>query len=192
MSHDRPMTFDTYIQEHLFERRVVLAQGVLDDDLATRTSAQLLTLEALADKPIRLHLGCPGGELGATLSLVDTVRVLGVELTAVAVGEVSGAALGVLAAAPRRLAYPHAHFALSEPKAAEIHGTASEVDTFAREQLRQRDALVEILAEATGRQAEAISDDLRRGRFLTAEQAVGYGLVTALVSPAERGAAGTR
>jgi ATP-dependent Clp protease protease subunit len=118
------------------------------------------------------------------------VRVLGVELTAVAVGEVSGAAIGVLAAAPRRLAYPHARFALTEPKATEIHGTAGEVDAFAREHLRQRDALVEVLAEATGRQPEAISDDLRHGRFLTAEQAVGYGLVDAVVSPAERGAAG--
>jgi ATP-dependent Clp protease, protease subunit len=182
MTQDRPVTFDTYVQEQLFERRVVLAQGVLDDDLATRTSAQLMTLEALADKPIRLHLGCPGGTLGAALSLVDTVHVLGVELTAVAVGEVSGAAVGVLAAAPRRLAYAHARFALNEPRAAEVQGTATEVDTFAKEHLRQRDALVEILAEATGRQAEAISDDLRHGRFLTAEQAIGYGLVTALVS----------
>jgi ATP-dependent Clp protease, protease subunit len=188
MRNDRPMTFDSYVQEHLFERRVVVAQGVLGDELATRTSAQLLTLEALATEPIRLHLSCPGGELGAALSLVDTVRVLGVELTTVAVGEVSGAALGVLAAAPRRLAYPHARFALTEPKSAEIRGTATEVDTFAREHLRQRDALVEILAEATGRQGEAISDDLRRGRFLTAEQAVGYGLVGELVSPADRGA----
>ncbi len=184
--NDRIVTFDTMVQERLFERRIVLVQGAVDDERATRTAAQLLTLEAMAAKPIRLHLSAPGGELGAVLSLVDTIRVLGVELTAVAVGEVSGAALGVLAAAPVRLAYPHARFALSEPRAAEINGTATEIDTHAREYLRLRDALVEILAEATGRQAEAVADDLRKGRFLTAEQAVGYGLVHRLVSPNSR------
>ncbi len=190
MRDDRPTTFDSYVQEHLFERRVVQAQGFLDNDLATRTAAQLLTLEALADQPIRLHLACPGADLGAALSLADTVRMLGVELTVVAVGEVSGAALGVLAAAPVRVAYPHARFALTEPKAERIEATASEVDTYAREHLRLRDALVELLAEGTRRQAEAISDDLRRGRFLTAEEAVGYGLVSALVSPGGRPAGG--
>jgi ATP-dependent Clp protease, protease subunit len=191
MADDRVVTFDTYIQEQLFERRVVVAQGFLDDQLATRTAAQLLTLEALADQPIRLHLGCRGGELGAALSLVDTIHMLGVDLTAVAVGEVSGVAVAALAAAPIRLAYPHARFALDEPKAADISGSASEIDTYAREHLRMRDALIELLAQATGRQADAIAADLRKGRFLTAEEAVGYGLVTRLVTPGERELSGS-
>lgn len=183
MNHDRIVTFDTMVQERLFERRVVLVQGVVDDVLATRTAAQVLTLEAMAAEPIRLHLSASDGDVGAVLSLVDTVRMLGVELTAVAVGEVSGAAVGVLAAAPVRLAYPHARFALREPKAAEVRGTATEIETQAQEYLRLRDVLVDLLAGATGRQAEAVADDLRKGRFLTAEQAVGYGIVQRLVSP---------
>ncbi|WP_020573303.1 ATP-dependent Clp protease proteolytic subunit [Actinopolymorpha alba] len=182
MRGDRVMTFDTYVQEQLFERRIVLAQGFLDDELATKMSAQLLTLEALADKPIRLHLASPGGQLGTALGLVDTLGVLQVELTAVAVGEVSGASIGVLAAAPRRLAYPHARFQLTEPKAAEIKGTAGEVDTYAREHLRLREAFIELLADTTGRQAGALDEDLRRGRFLTAQEAVGYGLVQELAT----------
>ncbi|GAA5034383.1 ATP-dependent Clp protease proteolytic subunit [Actinopolymorpha pittospori] len=181
MRDDR-MTFDTYIQEQLFERRIVVAQGFLDDECATRTAARLLTLEAMDGSPIRLHLSCPGGTFGAALSLADTLRVLRAELTAVAVGEVSGAAVGALAAAPRRTAYPHARFQLSEPKVAEIKATASEVDTYAKEHLRQRDALVELLSEATGRQGEAVLRDLRAGRFLTAQEAVGYGLVQEVVS----------
>ena len=190
MRDERGMEFDTYVQEHLFDRRVVLMQGQVDDALATRTAAQLLTLEALADKPIRMHLAAPGGELGAVLSLVDTIGVLGVELTAVAVGEVSGAAVAVLAAAPVRAAYPHARFALGEPRSTELNGTATQIESIAREQLRMRDCLVELLAAATGRQAEAVSDDLRRGRFLTAQEALGYGLVGSVVTPGGRPATG--
>jgi len=180
--HERPHTFHTLIQERLFERRVVLAQGVIDDELATRTAAQLLTLEALAPEPITLRLACPAGELGAVLSLADTIHMLGVELTAIAVGEVSGAAIGALAAAPSRLAYPHARFALIEPKAEPTSGRASDIDTYAKEYLTRWHQLVELVADATGRQAEAVASDFREGRFLTAAEAKGYGLVSGVVS----------
>ncbi len=182
MTDDEAMTFDSYVAEQLFQRRVVLARGILDEERATRTAAQLLTLEALALDPIQLHLSCPDGTLGAALSLADTVHVLRAELTAVAVGEVSGPAVGAYAAAPVRVAYPHARFLLAEPKAPERAGTATEVDTYAQEYLRRRDDLVNLLAEATGRQAESVAADLRAGRFLSAEEAVGYGLAQRVAS----------
>lgn len=185
MSEQRP-TFDSLLQERLFDQRVVLAQGVLDDAMANRTSAQLLALETLADEPIRMHLACPEGELGAALSLADTIQALGVELTAVAVGEVSGPAVGVLAVAPRRLAYPHARFRVIEPSVGELRGSATDVDAVAGEHLRMLHALVQLLADATGRRVETVLADLRQGLFLTAEQAVGYGLLDAVVGPGDR------
>lgn len=180
MSHDRAMSFETYLQEQLFERRVVLAQGELDVERATNVSAQLLTLEALADEPIRLHLASPGGELGAVLGLADAIGMLGVELTVVATGEVGGAALAAYAAAPVRLAYPHARFALTEPDGPAFDGPATQLESLAEEHLRRHHAYVELLAEATGRQPDAIADDLRRKRYLTVSEAVGYGLVTSV------------
>lgn len=176
------MTFESYLHNQLFERRIVLAQGVLDDERATNVSAQLLTLEALAAEPIRLHLASPSGDLGAALSLVDTIGVLGVELTAVAVGEVSGAAVAAYAAAPKRLAYPHARFGLKEPEGPEFKGSATEIGSRAEDYLNRHQAYVEVLAEATGRQPDAIAADLRTGRYLTADQAIGYGLVEEIAS----------
>lgn len=180
MNDDRTVSFETYVQEQMFSRRVVLAQGELDVDRATNLSAQLLTLEALADEPIRLHLASPGGDLGAALGLADAIGMLGVELTAVAVGEVGGAALAAYAAAPVRLAYPHARFTVTEPTGPAFDGPASQVDNLAKEHLRRHHAYVELLAECTGRQPDAIDADLRKGRFLTASEAIGYGLVTRL------------
>ncbi|GAB3436427.1 ATP-dependent Clp protease proteolytic subunit [Flindersiella endophytica] len=176
MIGERGIDFETYLHSQLFERRIVLAQGPLDDERATRVSAQLLTLEALAAEPIRLHLASPSGDIGAALSLVDTIGVLGVELTAVAVGEVTGAAVAAYAAAPKRLAYPHARFGLREPEGPEFKGSATEIGSRAEDYLNRHQAFVEVLAEATGRQPDAIAADLRTGRYLTADQAVGYGL----------------
>jgi ATP-dependent Clp protease protease subunit len=185
MSDQRP-TFDSLLQERLFNQRVLIAQGVLDETMANRISAQLVALEALAAEPIRMHLACAEGKLEAALVLVDAIRTLGVELTAVAVGEVSGAAVGVLAAAPRRVAYPHARFRLVEPPAPEVRGSATEVEAWAGEHLRMLHALVELLAQVTGQRAETVLADVRQGRFLTAEQAVLYGLVDTIATPGSR------
>ncbi|REF34932.1 ATP-dependent Clp protease proteolytic subunit [Thermasporomyces composti] len=182
MSDQQP-TFDSFLQERLFDQRVVVARGVLDAAMANRTSAQLLALQARAAEPVRMHLACAEGELGAALSLADTIRALSVELTAVAVGEVSGAALGVLAAAPRRVAYPHARFRLVEPPATHVRGRATEVGTVAEEYARMVRALTELLAEATGQHVETVLADLRQGRFLTTEQALSYGLLDTVVTP---------
>jgi ATP-dependent Clp protease, protease subunit len=171
------MTFDSYIQGQLFERRIVLARGTLDEVVATNLAAQLLTLDANADEPIQLHLSSPGGDLGAALTLADTIKVLAAELTVTAVGEVSGSAIAVLAASPRRTGYPHARFGLREPESRQLTGTATDLGTHAQEYLRQRGALVDLIADATGRQAEAVDADLRTGRFLSAEEAMGYGLI---------------
>jgi ATP-dependent Clp protease, protease subunit len=171
------MTFDAYIQGQLFERRIVLARGAIDEVAATNLAAQLLTLDANADQPIQLHLSSPGGDLGAALTLADTIRVLAAELTVTAVGEVSGAAIAVFAASPKRTSYPHARFGLKEPESKQLTGTATDLGTHAQEYLRQRGNLVELLATATGRQAEAVDADLRTGRYLSAEEAVGYGLI---------------
>lgn len=170
-------TFDGYIQGQLFERRIVLARGAIDEVMATNLAAQLLTLDANADEPIQLHLSSPGGDLGAALTLADTIKVLAADLTVTAVGEVSGAAIAVLAASPKRTGYPHARFGLKEPESRQLTGTATDLGTHAQEYLRQRGNLVDLIAEAAGRQAEAVDQDLRTGRFLSAEEAVGYGLI---------------
>ncbi len=160
----------------LLERRIVLASGVLDEEAATRISAQLLTLDADGDDPVRLELQNLRAELPAALTLMGALDVMRVPVHGFASGETGGPALGVLASCPRRLAYPHASFTLSEPRL-RFGGTVTAVS--AREQQAQRmtDSLFYRIAEAAGREADEVREDARRGRVLTVAEAIGYGLI---------------
>jgi ATP-dependent Clp protease, protease subunit len=169
------------LSERLLQQRIVLASGVLDDAAATRLSAQLLTLDAEGDGPIRLELQNLKAELPAALTLMGVLDVVRAEIQAFAGGETGGPALGVLASCPRRLAYPNASFTLSEPRL-RFAGTATAVSAREQQVSRMADSLYYRLAEATGRDAEDIREDARHGRVLTVAEAIGYGLVHDRVS----------
>jgi ATP-dependent Clp protease protease subunit len=164
------------LHERLLEQRIVLASGVLDEAAATRLSAQLLTLDADGDGPIRLELQNLQAELGAVLTLTGVLDVVRAEVQAFASGGTGGPALGVLASCPRRLAYPNASFTLSEPRL-RFGGTVTAVTAHEQQAKRMTDSLFYRIAEATGRDAEDIRADARRGRVLTVAEAIGYGLI---------------
>jgi len=171
-----PSPWPGRVYERLFERRIVMAHGPLDDEAATSLCAQLLTLDAERNEPIRLEVQGLTAELAAALTVMGVLDVLRVPVHAYAGGQVAGPALGVLAAAPQRRAYPNAVFTLSEPRL-DFAGPAT---SLASEEERVRvmmDALYLRLAEVTGREVDEIRADARRGRSLTADDAIGYGLV---------------
>jgi ATP-dependent Clp protease, protease subunit len=164
------------LYERLLEQRILMASGQLDGEAATGLCAQLLTLDAEGDEPIRLELQGLSADLPAALTVMGVLDVVGVPVHARASGQVSGSALGVLAACGDRRAYPHAVFALSEPRL-DFDGTATDLAA-QQEQLRlMLDALYFRLAEVTGREVDQIRDDARQRRLLTAEQAITYGLL---------------
>ena len=164
------------LYERLLEQRIVLTSGVLDETAATRVSAQLLTLDAEGDGPIRLELQNLQADLPAALTFMGVLDVVRVEVQAFVGGEIGGPALGVLASCPRRLAYPNASFTLSEPRL-RFSGTATEVSAHEQQARRMVDTLIYRIAEAAGREADDIREDARRGRVLTVAEAIGYGLI---------------
>lgn len=164
------------LYERLLERRIVFASNFLDDTAATRLSAQLLTLDADGDGPIHLEVQNLQADLPAALTLMGVLDVVRVQVHAFASGETGGPALGVLASCPRRVAYPNASFTLSEPKL-RFGGTVTAVTAHEQQASRMTDSLFYRIAEATGRDAEEIRDDARRGRILTVAEAIGYGLI---------------
>lgn len=164
------------IAERLLARRIVLASGTLDDDAASRLSAQLLTLDAEGIEPVRLELQNLRGELTAALTVMGVLDTVGAPVHAYAGGETHGAALGVLVACSRRLAYPNAVFTLSEPRE-RFGGTVNAVTEREQYVRRMTDSLLHRLAEVTGRDPDEIRDDARRTRTFTVAEALGYGLV---------------
>ncbi|MBO0810022.1 MAG: ATP-dependent Clp protease proteolytic subunit, partial [Actinobacteria bacterium] len=171
-----PAAWPRGLFERLLDRRIVLAHGYLDGESATRLCAQLLTLDAEGDDAIRLELQGVDADLSAALTVMGVLDTVRVPVTAYAGGRISGPGLGVLAAAARRVAYPNAVFALSEPQVS-FDGPVTAL-TAQEEQVRvMLDELYARLAEATGQDAAGLRADARQGRLLTATQAVGYGLV---------------
>jgi ATP-dependent Clp protease, protease subunit len=164
------------LYERLLNQRIVMAHGFLDSESATRLSAQLLTLDAEGNGPIRLELQNLDADLPAALTVMGVLDTLRVEVTAYAAGHTSGPALGVLAAARHRRAYPNALFTMAEPKIS-FEGPVAAVAAH-EEQVRAMLAdLYERMAEATGRPADDLQQDARQSRLLSAGQAIDYGLI---------------
>jgi len=180
------------LYERLLNQRIVMAHGCLDGEAATRLCAQLLTLDAEGEGPIRLELHNLDADLPAALTVMGVLDTLRVPVTAYAGGRTSGPGLGVLASVGHRRAYPNAFFAMSEPQVS-LDGPVTAVAAH-EEQVRAMLAeLYARLAEVTGHEVDEIRDDARRGRLLTAEQAIDYGLIEGFAEargPAGRGIVG--
>jgi len=169
------------VHEQLFERRIVVVTGPLDDDAAARAAAALLALDARGDEPIHLHVDSPESALGAAFVLIDVADSLRSPLHVLCRGRVGGPLIGVLAGAGHRAAAAHARFHLSQPTA-RLAGTPDEI---AAQNRRQQDLLWGLygrLARRTGRPAEEIAEDMRRGRYLDAREALACGLVDEIVA----------
>jgi ATP-dependent Clp protease protease subunit len=172
-----PGQWPARVYERLFEQRIVMAQGHLDDEAATRLCAQLLTLDAEAAEPIRLELQGLDAELPAALTVMGVLETLRVPVLACVAGRLAGPALGVLAACGQRRAYPNAVLELAEPRLG-YRGSVTMI-TAQEEQARvMADALWERIALTTGREIDGIRADARRGRFFTVAQAIEYGLIS--------------
>jgi ATP-dependent Clp protease, protease subunit len=170
------------VYERLFDQRIVLAHGDLDDEAATSLCAQLLTLDAELNAPIRLEVQGLNAELAAALTVMGVLDTLRVPVRAYAGGQVAGPALGVLAAATERRAYPNAVFRLSEPRL-DFHGSATSLGSHEEQVRTMLDALYRRLADVTGREVDEIRADARKGRYLTVADAVGYGLIQEQAQP---------
>ncbi|MEV8507811.1 ATP-dependent Clp protease proteolytic subunit [Actinoplanes sp. NPDC051475] len=171
-----------WLEERLFDQRIVMVRGPLNGHAASGIAAALLTLDAAGPEPIQLHVACDGGDLNAAHAVTDVIDAMAAPVHAVVTSEAGGAVLAVLAAAQKRSAYRHARFKLAEPRAAGVMGTADAVAAAAGQHLRELEELVLRLAEATGQTRSRIEDDLSEGRNLSAEEAKEYGLIDDVIA----------
>jgi ATP-dependent Clp protease protease subunit len=172
-----PGQWPARVYERLLKQRIVMAQGHLDGEAATRLCAQLLTLDAEAPKPIRLELQGLDADLAAALTVMGVLETLRVPVAAYVAGRLAGPALGVLAACGQRRAYPNAVLELAEPRLS-YSGSVTAITAHEEQARAMADALWERIALTTGREIDDIRADARRGRSLTVAEAIGYGLIT--------------
>jgi ATP-dependent Clp protease, protease subunit len=170
-------SFDIY--SRLLKDRIVVLGTEVDDTVANLVTAQLVHLDAEAPgKDINLYINSPGGSGTAMLGIYDTMQYVTSDVSTICVGQAASAAAVLLASgAPgKRFALRHARVLLHQPHG-ELGGQAADLEIHAREILRQRRLVEEILARHTGQPLERVARDTDRDFILTPEQAKAYGVV---------------
>lgn len=176
--------FDIY--SRLLRERVVFLGRVMDDELANLVVAQLLHLDSEGATDISLYINSPGGDVTALFAIYDAIGYLGSDVATYCLGQAASAAAVLLAAGTpgKRHALPNSRVLLHQPHGG-IQGQSADMEIAAREVLRQRRRMEEILAQHTGRPYERVHADLDRDFILDAAAAVAYGLVDDVVSRRE-------
>jgi ATP-dependent Clp protease protease subunit len=167
------------IYSRLLKERVVFLVGPVEDNVANLIIAQLLFLESEnPDKDIHLYINSPGGSVSAGLAIYDTMQFIRPDVSTMCVGQAAsmGALLLSGGAAGKRFCLPHSQVLIHQPLGG-FQGQATDVDIHAREILKARERLNQILARHTGQTIEKIQHDTERDRFLTSAEAREYGLI---------------
>lgn len=170
-------SYDIY--SRLLKDRIVFLGGPIDDNVANIVIAQLLFLEAESpDKDIHIYVNSPGGVVTAGLAIYDTMQYIKPDISTICVGSAAsmGAVLLASGATGKRYALPHSRVMIHQPLGG-VQGQATEIEIHAREILRMREELNNILARHTGRTLDEINNDTERDHFLSAAEALKYGLV---------------
>jgi ATP-dependent Clp protease protease subunit len=173
--------FDIY--SRMLKERLIFLVGPVEDHMANLVVAQLLFLESEnPDKDIHLYINSPGGAVNAGLAIYDTMQFIKPEVSTVCIGQAAsmGAVLLAGGAKGKRYCLPHARMMIHQPLGG-FQGQAADFDIHAKEMLRVRQELNEILARHTGQSIEQIQKDTDRDNFLNGAEATEYGLIDSVL-----------
>jgi ATP-dependent Clp protease protease subunit len=177
--------FDLY--SRLLKDHIIFLGTPIDDTIANLICAQLLHLESEnPDKDINIYINSPGGDITALFAIYDTIQYVKPDITTICFGQAASAAAVLLAAGTpgKRLALPHTRVLLHQPWG-QGGGQATDIEIQAREIMRMRELLDQILAQHTGQTVERIGKDTDRDFVLSAEQAKEYGIIDEVISARE-------
>lgn len=168
------------IYSRLLRERIIFIGMPIDDHVASLTIAQLIFLEAEdSQKDINLYINSPGGSVTSGMAIYDTMRYIKPEVATICVGMAAsmGAILLAGGAQGKRSALPHSKIMIHQPWIGGLQGQTTDIEIHAREMMKTRDSLYNILAKHTGKSLEQITKDCDRDYFLTSEEAKEYRLI---------------
>ncbi len=183
-------SYDIY--SRLLKENIIFLGTPIDDQVSNLVIAQLLFLEAEdPERDISIYLNSPGGSITAGLAILDTMKFVRPDIVTFCMGQASSMAAVLLAAGTqgKRFSLPNSRVMIHQPSMEGLAGPAADIDIYAKEILRMRETLNDILAKATGQQMDRIARDVDRDYILepimSAEQAVEYGMIDRVVSSRE-------
>ena len=167
------------IYSRLLKDNIIFVGRPIDDDLSSLLIAQMLFLEAEnPEKDIALYINSPGGSVTAGLAVYDTMQYIKPDVATYCVGQASSMAAVLFAAGSKgkRVILPNSRILIHQPWASGLGGQQTDIEIHAKDLLRMRERLDEILAYHTGRSKKEVHDDTERDRILSADEAVTYGI----------------
>jgi ATP-dependent Clp protease protease subunit len=175
------------IYSRLLDEQIIFLNGEINDDMAETIIAQLLYLEAKEfEGDIRIYINSPGGVITAGLAIYDTMECIKCNVATICVGQAASMAAILLAAGTKgkRMAFPNARIMIHQPLGG-AQGQASDIQIQAKEMNRAKNVLDDILVYHTGQPIEVIEKDTDRDFFLSAEDAIKYGLIDKIIRAGE-------
>ncbi|MEY4229290.1 MAG: ATP-dependent Clp protease proteolytic subunit [Actinomycetota bacterium] len=179
-------SWDLY--SRLLKDNIIFLQTPIDDTVASVLCAQLIHLESEnPDKDINIYINSPGGDITALFAIYDTMQFIKNDIATICLGQAASAAAVLLAAGTKgkRLALPHSRVLLHQPYGQVGYGQVTDLEIAAKEILRMRDILEEILAHHTGQPIERIHRDTDRDFVMEAREAIEYGIIDDVLSSRE-------
>ncbi|OUM03717.1 ATP-dependent Clp protease proteolytic subunit [Variovorax sp. JS1663] len=172
----------SYLEEKAFKSRTLLIFGTITDVAARDVTRRLIALDADSDAPIDVLVSSPGGHLESGDAIHDVVRFIAAPVRMIGTGWVGSAATHLYLAAPRerRFCLPNTRFLIHQPSGG-AGGPASDIAIHAQEIIKARERIARTIARETGKSFEAVMTDIERDRWLSAEEAVEYGLVSRII-----------
>ncbi|MGE5648056.1 MAG: ATP-dependent Clp protease proteolytic subunit [Acidobacteriota bacterium] len=173
------------IYSRLLKENIIFLGTPIDDTVANLVIAQMLFLAAEdPQRDISIYINSPGGSISAGLAILDTMRFVEPDIVTICVGQAASMAAVLLAAGAKgkRYSLPHSRILIHQPSMSGLAGQAADIDIYAKEILRMREMLNDILAESTGQTVERIARDVDRDYIMDAEQAVEYGMIDRVIT----------
>lgn len=177
---------ETGLTEKFLKTRQIVMSGPVDSELANKIIQQLLILEADSDDPIYFYIDSPGGSVDSGFAIFDMIRFIKAPVYTVGVGLVASIAAMILLAAPkeRRLGLPNSHYLIHQPLIGGngMQGVATDIEIEAKEMAKTRAKINEIISKETGKSLDDVTADTERDYWLSADEAVSYGLISKVIS----------
>ena len=167
----------------MLKTRTILISGQINKELAEKTIRQLLLLEEMGSEPIRIFIDSPGGDADAGYAIFDMIRFVKPDVWTIGMGLVASAAAIIQLAAPkeRRVGLPNSHYLIHQPLSG-IRGVATDIEIHAKELEKLREKINKLIAQETGTSAAQVEKDTDRDYWMNAEEAVGYGLISRVIT----------
>lgn len=170
--------------EQLMKTRQIIVSGEVNAELVEKIVKQLLVLESQSDDPVYLFIDSPGGSIDDGFGLYDIIRFINAPVYTVGMGLIASMGVTLFLSVPkeRRLALPNSHFLIHQPLMGSSRGVATDIQITAQEISKSRDVLTKLIADACGKDFDTVKKDTERDHWLSAQEAVDYGIVGKIVS----------